>query len=85
MSMDIVIAGDFCDHFRVTDKITERNFEGLFGNIKSYVDDADYSIVNLELPVVQGKSSHIEKCGPNLKGQPDAVYAIKYAGFGYRF
>lgn len=79
--MDIVIAGDFCDQFRVIDRITEGDFDGLFGNIKSYVEDADYSIVNFEFPIANGKCSPIEKCGPNLKGRSDAIYAIKHAGF----
>lgn len=79
--MKVLVAGDFCDMLRVSDAITDRLYENLFGGIKDAISQADYSIVNFEFPVVVSEGEPISKCGPNLKGLPESVDAIKYAGF----
>ena len=79
--MKVLIAGDYCDKLRVSKKIKEGDFESLFGDIKAVVESADYSIVNFEFPIALKEGKPIPKCGPNLKGQPQSVDAIKYAGF----
>lgn len=79
--MNILIAGDYCDKYRVKQKIAEGDYSSLFDNIKPIVDKADISIVNFEFPVVVTKGKPIKKAGPALAGQPKAVEAIKYAGF----
>lgn len=79
--MKIIIAGDFCDKFRVTDAIAQKKYDILFGDVKGIINSADYSILNFEFPIVSNKGKPIPKCGPNLKGQPAAIEAIKYAGF----
>jgi len=77
----ILICGDFCPHYRVQDLIEEEDYKSVFGEICPYTSAADYSIVNLEAPVVNSSAAPIEKCGPNLKCSNKAVKALKYAGF----
>lgn len=79
--MKLIFAGDFCDYADVSKYIAEDKYESLFGNIRSTVSDADFSIVNFEFPIVESHCAPIAKYGPNLKGQKKAINAIKYAGF----
>lgn len=79
--MKILIAGDFCDRYRVSDKIIEGLYCFLFDEVKPIIEEADYSIVNFEFPIVLNEGEPIPKCGPNLKGQEKSIDAIKYAGF----
>lgn len=79
--MKILVAGDFCDRYRVSESIANNDYASMFDGIKPVVSSCDFSVVNFEFPILFGQDSPILKCGPNLKGQPDAVEAIKYAGF----
>ena len=77
----ILVAGDFCPRERVEKLIENNSFNEIFGDVIKYTSQADYSIVNLEAPVVENNASPIDKCGPNLRCTSNAVKAIKYAGF----
>lgn len=77
----LLIAGDFCPKDRVAEFIDKGNYESVLGEIKEYISQADYSIVNLEAPVVETSAKPIEKCGPNLKCTRKAIDALKWAGF----
>lgn len=79
--MKIIIAGDYCPINRVADVLEEQGYEDVLGTIKCIVSEADYSIVNLECPVVERNAIPIEKCGPNLKCSNRGVEALKWAGF----
>lgn len=81
--MKILIAGDFCQRYRVDEAVKQKRYGDLFDEVKPIIDRADYSIVNFEFPIVvdSTKAKPIPKCGPNLQGTIDAVGAIKYAGF----
>ena len=83
MGMTVLVAGDFCQDYRVDSAIRERNFNSLFQDVRNEIIEADYSIVNFEFPIVtrNSKRNPILKCGPNLQGTMDAIDAIKYAGF----
>ncbi|MBP3440212.1 MAG: CapA family protein [Tidjanibacter sp.] len=78
--MKILIAGDFCPHDRVATMVANKDYS-FFDGAKDTIKDADYSIVNFECPVVEGDVKPIDKCGPALRTERDAVTAIKYAGF----
>lgn len=80
--MKVLIAGDYCDAYRVSEKILSDEGHSMFEDVKPLVDGEDVSIVNFEFPVVLGSGSPIRKCGPALKGHRESVDAIKYAGFG---
>lgn len=81
--MNILVAGDFCQKYRVDEAVRSKQFGKIFDEVKSIIESADYSIVNFEFPIVLDSkiAKPIQKCGPNLKGTIEAVEAIKYAGF----
>lgn len=78
--MKILIAGDYCDNARVSQLIHEKKYNDLFGGVKDVVSLYDYRVVNFEFPVVVGDAAPIQKCGPALSGQPEAVDALKAVG-----
>lgn len=77
----LLIAGDFCPQDRVSQFIENGDYESVFNEVKEYTSSVDYSIVNLEAPVVKSTAKPIEKCGPNLKCTSKAIKALKWAGF----
>jgi len=79
--MKIIIAGDFCPKDRVAERIEHSDYNDLFCPVKELTEKVDYSIVNLECPIVIRSSSPIEKCGPNLKCSDKVVDALKIMGF----
>lgn len=76
----VLIAGDYCPNARIAQMVDKQDYV-FFDQIKDVIKQADYSIVNFECPVVTEDVKPIEKCGPCLKTNPNAVDAIKYAGF----
>lgn len=81
--MKILIAGDFCQCNRVDELIRSHNYSSLFEEVSPLIQQADYSVVNFEFPIVasEDRAKPIAKCGPNLRGSQDSVNAIKNAGF----
>ena len=79
--MKILVAGDFCPQDRVAKILEEGDYASVFGDVKAIVSQADYSIVNLECPVVVHNGTPIEKCGPNLKATVKGVDALRWTGF----
>lgn len=78
--MKILVAGDFVPNARIK-QMTEKGDFRFFDEVKAITANADYSIVNFESPIVVGEAQPITKTGPNLKCHPNAILAIKYAGF----
>lgn len=78
--MKIIVAGDYCPQDRVLALIDSGDYSFLKGT-KSLLSGADYSIVNLECPVVVRDAKPIEKCGPNLCCDKKAIEALKEVGF----
>ena len=54
--MKILVAGDFCPSYRINDFLQKNNFKGLFANICLVTEQADYSIVNFEFPIVKNRN-----------------------------
>ena len=81
--MKLLIAGDFCQRYRIDKESLHHNYDLIFGAIKPYIESADYSILNYEFPIILNEYSAepIPKCGPNLRGTIDAIKAVRYAGF----
>ena len=79
--MKVLIAGDYCPIGRVGRLIGNEDYASIFGDVQSIVKDSDYSIVNLECPVVSHLQKTIDKLGPNLKCSPQGVEALQWAGF----
>ena len=79
--MKLLISGDFCPRYRVTEKFEKGDYESILGDVKNIISEADYSIVNFECPVTKGDEKPIEKCGPNLQCSEKGIEAVKWAGF----
>lgn len=78
--ISILIAGDYCPYHRISKMVADADYS-FFDEIKDLTKSADYSIVNFECPVVEGEVKPIEKCGPALRTERNAISAMKYAGF----
>ena len=81
--MKVLIAGDYCQRYRLDTIVKKKSFGKLFDQVMPIIASADYSIVNFEFPIVLNKKTAkpIPKCGPNLEGTIESVAAIRYAGF----
>lgn len=79
--MKILVAGDFCPRYRVTEKFNKGDFKSILEEVRQITEQTDYSIVNLECPVVTGSAKPIEKLGPSLRCSPQGVKAIRWSGF----
>ena len=81
--MKILIAGDFVPRERVLEKIKKNDYADVFADLKPYIDQADYSILNLEAPLVldSSRAQPIQKVGPSLGAPLETIDVIKSAGF----
>lgn len=79
--MKIIVAGDFCPQHRVEGLFEKSEFDAVLSDVKPIVEQADYSIVNLECPVCYGEEKPILKSGPNLSCTEKGVEAVKWTGF----
>lgn len=78
----VIIAGDLVPIGRVAKLFDDKRFADVLEDVRSVTQECDFSIVNLEAPVVFSKECKpIKKAGPNLKTNNSAIEAIKYAGF----
>lgn len=77
----VVITGDYVPQFRVRDLLDKKVFNTSLEHVRSVIEDSNYSITNLESPIVSRFCNPIVKTGPNLKCEESAVKALKYAGF----
>lgn len=68
--MNVLIAGDFCDRYRISDLIARGNYASLFDDIKYLTEQADVSIINFEFPIVLHAGVPIPKAVPHYKGSP---------------
>lgn len=79
--MKIIVAGDYCPCNRIKDAFESNNYAQVFSDVVNVTSRADYSIVNLECPIVLSNTLAIEKVGPNLRCNEHGVDALKYAGY----
>ncbi|MCM1141873.1 MAG: CapA family protein [Muribaculum sp.] len=78
--MKLLIAGDFSPRLRLKTIVDNREFEPLFGKIKSVFEGNDLNIVNFETTVANPSFKPINKIGARLKTTPEACDALKYLG-----
>ena len=76
----ILITGDFCPDRRIIDLVKNQDYNKIYNNFLPYSKSFDISITNLECPLTE-RESQINKVGPLLKGPPEAIHALKHAGF----
>ena len=80
--MKIIVAGDFYPNGYTGQLINDqKDYNAVLEEVRPLLKQADYSMVNLECPVVSGSGFTIEKCGPHLRTTSNGVEAIKWAGF----
>jgi len=79
--INILLAGDLSPKERVAKLIDCGENEIIFGEVQPIIASADYSIVNLEAPIVNGPGKPIEKAGPNLKCSKNVIQSLQYCGF----
>lgn len=80
MAVSLFIAGDVVPKGIQPDEFISKG-ELIFGEMKPYITGADFSIVNLEAPIVRDKPSPIKKSGPCLGVAPSTIEVLKNAGF----
>lgn len=78
---NIIIAGDLTTKGRVASYFDKGRYADVLGEVKPVVERADYSLVNLESPIVEVAGTPIKKAGPNLRSSKAVLEAIQYAGF----
>lgn len=76
----IIVTGDLCPVANVETDLLNGKGEHIFGNCLSELHDKDLSITNLELALTCGGTA-IDKCGPNLRANPDIMPELNKAGF----
>lgn len=79
--MNILIAGDYCPQNRVLENLKKGDFSSTFGQVRELINSADFSIVNLECPIINGDEKPIIKFGPNLGCSSQGIEALKWVGF----
>ena len=79
--MKILIAGDFCSRYRTKTVIDGEQYKNALGSVVGVTQQHDYSIVNLECPILKGPLTPISKQGPNLYGSEKTLDAISFMGF----
>ena len=78
--MNVIIAGDYCPRNRTAALFKAEDYQSVLGEVKNVICEADYSIINLECPVVEREATPIEKCGPNLRCNKKGIEALKWLG-----
>lgn len=80
--MNILIAGDLCPRYRGAYIMeSEEILKSAFEEVRDIVNQSDYSIVNLECPVVSSAAKPILKMGPNLCCSENVGDLLDYIGF----
>lgn len=66
---------------RLAEFVANNDHGYIFGEITEIVRSVDYSVINLEAPLVDDIDRPIDKCGPNLRCSANGVKMIACAGF----
>lgn len=79
--INILIAADYSPKDRVADLLDKDSYKEIFEGVKPFFDKADYSVVNLEAPIVSSPNAKpIKKAGPALKCSDKVINSLKYLG-----
>lgn len=79
-SASIIISPDLCPIKRIDLLCKNDNFEAIYNDYLSVLQEADYRIVNFEAPITSILSP-IKKRGPNLYVDPKHIEHLKFANF----
>lgn len=78
--MELIIGGDLV-HNAMLERLCSDSYNESFAHVKDVISQADYSIVNLEAPIISGPVTPIPKSGPNLHCSSKVADLIKWLGF----
>lgn len=81
MAISLFIAGDVAPIGIQPEELLGRS-DQIFRDIKPFISGSDFSIVNLEAPIVKGKPTPIKKSGPILGVHPSTAGILRDLGFG---
>ncbi len=76
---NIIIGGDLV-FAQPLEQLSSTQYDTHFGAIKDLIVNADYSILNLESPIVSSRPTPIAKLGPNLYCSPKVCDFLNYLG-----
>lgn len=78
----ILFGGDVCPQERVESLLVEKKYDEVFSELKEITYSFDFSIVNLECPIVEkgDTCNPIIKCGRNLSCSDNIIQALAHAG-----
>ena len=76
-SVTIGFTGDFCPINRVERLYIAGNWKTIFDGVKTYFDDNDFNIIDLECPLTD-KGKKIIKTGPHLRAKPESAEMLAY-------
>ena len=79
--MKLLVAGDLCPSDRMLPLFGQERYEEMFAEAAAVIRRADYALVNLECPLLEGTEEPIEKQGMNLGCTEKVIAALKYLGF----
>ncbi len=79
-NIKLFITGDLCPVASVESDLLHGKGEYIYGDCLSALHDKDLSITNLELALTCG-GTEIDKCGPNLRANPDIMQELKAGSF----
>lgn len=66
-NMKVLVAGDFCQRFRVNEKIEQKEFGSMFDTIKPIISACDIKVVNFEFPIVTETGKPSRRLALHLK------------------
>lgn len=77
----MVIGGDFVPSESNEARLVAGDLESTFGDVAEIFKKADFSFINVECALTK-RGTAIEKCGPNLRADPDCLLTLKKLGIG---
>ena len=77
----IVIAGDYSPKDRVKNLINNGKGLDALEGVRGLLSNVDYSVVNFETTLADGKCERIRKAGPALSCPKESIQVLKDAGF----
>jgi poly-gamma-glutamate synthesis protein (capsule biosynthesis protein) len=73
----IGFTGDFCPWLRVENEFKENNWQPLFHEVKSFFDQNDLNVLDLECPLTTSFDG-INKTGPHIKAHPETATILNH-------